>query len=674
MAHGLIYSGFALVVLAIALIIALLLWAATFVYFRRHRNPPDYLQALLRNMDAVLWAVDLQGKFTFSQGMGLEALGLKAGERVGQDAWEIFKDDEEAVQKLRNALAGEAGYSEMRRGELWFNVSYHPMRDSKGVIIGVVGVSTDISKQRRLVEDVRLNQEKFEGLFEHARVGIAIASLQGVWTDVNTTFCTMLGYSRSDLMGKTLTEITRTDGLLDSRPIALQLMDGDESLSLEKRYVHHSGEELWTHLSISLVRDSLGVPQHFITICQDISAVKKSEAERSALLIREQAALEASRLKSEFLTHMSHEIRTPLNGVIGMTSLLLDTKLTPLQMNYLENIKMSGDALLTVINDVLDFSKVEANKIDLEDIDFNLHSLADDAQRMLTFAAAQRNLPLQVNLSPDLMVTVRGDPGRMRQVILNLLNNAIKFTHTGSVAFSGQLVSRSDTMVEARFEVTDTGIGIPPAALQRIFEAFSQADSSTTRRFGGTGLGLSISKRLVELMGGQIGVTAVEGHGSTFWFTLPLRIGVAPVEVESGVAIRPVDPSRARTRVLVAEDNAVNQIVAIKQLEKLGYRATAVGNGSEVLDALRDIRYDLILMDCQMPEMDGFQATRTIRSSDSLNCRDIVIVAMTANALVGERQKCLDAGMNAYVTKPVQLRELERVLEDCLGKSSAPAA
>lgn len=534
------------------------------------------------------------------------------------------------------------------------------------------GIVVDISDRVDAEERIRLLASQQRIILDSMPVGISFLKERVTqWT--NPAFDQMFGYERNSLVGIG-TELFYAS-LEDFKRVGLEygfsFRDG-KSYATEAPMRRRDGSVFWASL-IGRPVDQENLEAGSIWILADITERRRAEdelrrlnqsLEKATTRSRELALMadRANQAKSEFLANMSHEIRTPMNGVIGMTELLLGTDLRPVQRGYAEVVRNSSRALLSLLNDILDLSKIEAGKMSLETVDFDLGQLVHDLATSLSFGAEKKGLALVVDLPADMPTRLRGDPVRLRQILLNLLSNALKFTHQGKVVLKLTHEPAPDA-VRLTVAVADTGIGIAPEKIRLLFDKFSQLDSSTARNYGGTGLGLAISHHLVEMMGGLIEVSSTVGRGTEFRFSITLGLQQGAQSPEAAV------PSSLRrtfsgSRVLLVEDNDINQAVACGLLEKFGVLVSIAPGGAEALALLSAERFDLVFMDVQMPGMDGYEATRRIRESSSpvLN-REVPIVAMTAHAMQGYRDKCIEAGMNDFVTKPIYPEDLVAVLD-----------
>ncbi len=713
------------------------------------------------------------------------------------------------------------------------SISLGVLSDDAGAPSGICACVRDIGSKETADQEFLKSDDFLENIFKTMGDGMYVTDAAGYVHRVNRKLAEMTGYGEEELPGLHISQLSSQTCGFDTMPSGIQrLFDAGSIKNYESQWRRKDGSVFFTEVNSSLLHDAHGIVTGSVGTVRDSTKRKQVESE----LICAKEALEAAnrqlertlvdtrmlarraddanQAKSEFLANMSHEIRTPMNAVIGMTGLLLDTQLTEQQREYLDTVRTSADALLAIINDILDFSKIESGKLDLEVLDFDLHAMIDDVMELFTFSAQGKGLKLSRFVNPRVPSLLRGDPGRIRQILVNLLGNAVKFTSSGDVVLRVKVQEKSAKKATLCFSISDTGIGIPEQQRSRLFQSFSQVDGTMARRFGGTGLGLSIAKRLVELMGGEIGVDSVEGQGSTFWFTVVLekqpaerKTTAAPVDDIRGrrvlvvcenpidrlvlrdqlmswgcscseslrgsdalaalkkavqdtapfdIAIidselpdmeghllgeiiknnalvhdtllvllssrgmrgeathtrmigfaayltKPVKSSqlqnclamvigsrqlkdmgtpgqfitrhlineevRRRTRILVAEDNIVNQKLALRILEKLGFKADVVANGSEAVQAVETIPYDLVFMDVQMPVMDGVAATQAIRDREKITGKRLPIIALTAHALTGDKERFLAAGLDDYVAKPLKLDDLVSAIDRQLGKN-----
>ncbi len=510
-----------------------------------------------------------------------------------------------------------------------------------------------------------LSEAKLRAITQSAWDAIITIDAKGLVQLWNKGAETIFGYREREIVGRSLQLLiperyreAHDNGLAQANRTGLLNLAG---IVAELHGLHKNGNEF--PIAISISTWTVSGQRFFTAVARDVTErVRDHEALKAANM----AAEAANQAKGEFLAIMSHEIRTPLNGVLGMGELLLESDLSKSDHAHVETIIQSAETLMTIINDILDFSKIEAGKLELEQTAFDLQILLEDLNKLFWEFVRKRGIHYQQILAPALPHFIMGDPTRLRQILINLVSNAVKFTHEGGVTLSVDTVAIQDNDVTLRFEVRDTGIGISPDQFSRLFKSFSQVDSSTTRRFGGTGLGLSITQRLVTLMGGDIEVDSVPGEGSVFRVTITYGI-VQPQTLPEGGSSQMIQaggdiPEEAR--LLVVEDDEVNQKVILGMLKPLGITPVIATNGREALEICENQTFDLILMDCLMPEMDGYAACRALRKweQDTSQVYSIPVVALTANAMKGDREKCMQAGMDDYMTKPIKGRDLRATL------------
>lgn len=771
-------------------------------------------KSLLESLPLHIIRKDVRGCFVDANQLFCDTLGKPLHEIIGKTDFDFYpaeqaskyRRDDEQVLSTEKTLEAVEDYVHSEDGHRsYMQVFKAPVRDANGKVIGVQCMFWDVTARMEAENAVRQSDARFRRLVNSPLFGVLEANLDGRILGANDALLEMIGYSRAELESGQLRwdAITPADHRASDERAIAQLRETGTCLPFEKEYLHKAGHRIPILVGVTMLE---GSATECICFVVDITQQKQTEHE---LMVARDAADSANLAKSQFLANMSHEVRTPMNAVIGMTELVLNSPLTPKQSEYLKMVLLAGESLLAIINDILDFSKVESGKIELESVPLRLRESIGDAVKTLALRAHAKGLELALDIHSDVPEWVLGDAGRLRQVVINLVNNAIKFTLAGEVVVELGLQAKRESGWELLFCVRDTGIGIPPDKVNRVFDAFEQADTSTTRNFGGTGLGLTIVRRLVEIMGGRVWVESEVGKGSKFYFNLflsecqtppdvdetPRRVAIRGTRVliiddnatnrrilqevvtswdmipttgnsvqealellrEANTAGRPFEllltdinmpgrdgfdliakvrkdkniskttiivltsgersddarkcdkykvaqrllkpvkqselfdaivtamggeddedaasvhdetpPATRPLRILLAEDSLVNQKLTVGLLERHGHEVTVANNGQEAIDILKGRQFDMILMDVQMPELDGLAATRLIREREKQSgSRRMPIIAMTAHALKGDRDRCLAAGMDEYVSKPIRERLLLTAMRMVVGE------
>ncbi|MDD4651892.1 MAG: ATP-binding protein [Methanothrix sp.] len=611
-----------------------------------------------------------------------DRLGIPEEEIKGKRCYKILQGIDRPCEDCTAIVALKTGQSQ--EGELitpnektWLSRS-SPIKNEDDKVTGVVHVALNISDRKKAESSLKESERLLASIIDFLPDATVVIDKEGKVISWNQSMEKMTGVKSDQILGKgdyeyaipfygerrpTLINAVRGHHQnLETKYKAIKELE-DHTLAAETYIPNLRGNETYLLGSASALYDSEGNYWGAIETIRDITERKHAEEDLERAKERAESATLA---KTEFLANMSHEIRTPMNAIIGMTGLLLDENLTQNQKQDVEIIRRSGDTLLTIINNILDLTKIEAGMMELERQSFNLRDCLEVSLDMVAIDAKKKGLVTEYAIEDSVPTMILGDPTRINQILINLLNNAVKFTEKGGIMITVSGSMEDSGNCKIHFAVTDTGIGIPEDKKMNLFESFRQVDASTARRYGGSGLGLAISKRLAEMMGGEIWVESVSGTGSTFHFTIvaePTSFDAIEIDHPASTVEMQEDLDK-NLSILLAEDNLINQIVTQKMLSKLGYRSDVAANGFEVLQALERQHYDVVLMDVQMPEMDGLEAARVIRQRWADEKRP-VIVAMTASALKGDREECLAAGMDDYVSKPVKIEMLRTALEAC---------
>jgi len=585
--------------------------------------------------------------------------------RVGSSLMEALahlpEDQRKAVTLWGRALCGEtfsatAELGDPDRDRNVYEMKYSPLRNAEGHLRGAAHIVRNVTAKVRGVRKLRKRENEFRAFFENVAVGAVQADLEGHFLRANERFRQMVGYRLEELKDRTVADLTHPEDQEPTRETIQQLIGGQVSfIRQEKRYLHKDGHVVWALVSAGITRGEGGTPLHLITVIQDITDRKQMEQD---LLAAKEEAEAANLAKTQFLANMSHELRTPMTVIMGALDYLQSSWATPERDQLLEMADVSAHRLLAIIDDLLDIAKIEARKLTIEDRAFSLENSLRQVVEMFAPQARQKGLDLTRSIDPQLPAQVKGDPARLGQVLVNLVGNAVKFTREGEVSIragkkDGELV----------FAICDTGIGIPAEKIEQLFQPFMQGDSSMTRAYGGTGLGLAISKELVAMMGGTIDVRSEPGVGSTFTFTIPLREVEGRENPVSGQGEE--DACRPLQHILLADDEPAIRNLVKMILDQRGISVAVAENGRDAVSKWEQGESDLILMDLQMPEMNGLEATRQIRKREEGRDSRTCIFALTAHVRPQDRQECLAAGMDGFLSKPFKMDELIGLIEAC---------
>jgi PAS domain S-box-containing protein len=653
-----------------------------------------------------IWMTDADGKTTFVNPKMAHMLGYTVQEMLGRPLLDFMDRDSQLLMQRRLASHSSAAsqpdqvdfrFFRKDQSSLWGLLSSTSIQSDNGEPGGTLAMITDITERRQASIALSNSSQRMASVFGAVTNGLVVQDSHGHILESNAAAERMLAASPA---GNSLWQAIREDGsAFDQRshPVHITLSTGEAMRDVLMGVQQPDGSLSWLSVNTEAIRDEYGKVGMVVASLTDITYHKRSEsalrelnehleervAQRTEQLDQaKQVAEEASLAKGQFLANMSHEIRTPMNGVIGMAYLALKTDLEPRQRDYLEKIRFAGEHLLGIIDDILDISKIEAGKLEIERVNFSFDHVVQTLMTVVAPRAAGKNLELLFEIDPQLPAVLVGDPLRLGQVLINYANNAIKFSEQGSITVKVRKVVADAKHCLVRFEVCDHGIGLSQDEMSKLFQSFQQADTSTTREYGGTGLGLAICKQLAQLMGGDVGVDSRPGAGSTFWFTANLGISdqAAPAMLDSMVQTAAAMRASAdaalvmrtlkHARILLVEDNTFNQQVALELLEEAGASVCLANNGEEALDLLRQTQFDCVLMDVQMPLMDGLQATRHIRADPQL--AHLRVLAMTATATSEDRVRCLDAGMDDFISKPIQPAMMYQTIASWLPARETP--